>query len=57
MFKKLAKRFLNEEAGLELSEYSVMIALIIVIAVVTITLVGTRINEIFQSLLTALTGV
>jgi len=54
--KGLAQRFWDDESGLELSEYAIMIALVIVIAVVTIGLVGQRINEIFQELLKQLSG-
>ncbi len=47
---KLAKRFLNDEQGLELSEYAVMAGLIIVLAVATIILLGGHINNIFTHL-------
>lgn len=54
MLKKLAKRFVQDEQGLELSEYAIMIALILVIAVGAITLVGEQINTLFGELLSAL---
>ncbi len=47
---KLAKRFLSDEQGLELSEYAVMAGLIIVLAVAIIILVGGHINSIFNKL-------
>ncbi len=47
---KLAKKFWNDERGLELSEYAVMIALIILVAAVTIGLVATNIDRIFGAL-------
>ncbi len=56
MLKKLAKRFWVNEQGLELSEYAIMIALLLVIAVVTISQVGGRINVLFQQLLSKLGG-
>ena len=48
--KALVKRFLKDEQGLELSEYAIMAGLIILIAVVTIGLVGGHINNIFINL-------
>ncbi len=53
---KLVKKFWNDEQGLELSEYAVMIALILAIAITAITLVGDRIETIFGDLLTYLGG-
>lgn len=51
---KLLQRFWEDEAGLELSEYAIMIALVIVIAIVTIEAVGGAINDRFTDLLNAL---
>lgn len=48
--------FVREEEGLELSEYALMAALVIIVAVATILAVGTRINEVFSLLLSALGG-
>ncbi len=53
---KLLQKFWQDEAGLELSEYAIMIALILVIAAATITLVGEKINAVFQLLLLKLGG-
>lgn len=52
----MLKKFIKDERGLELSEYALLIALILVIAVTTITSVGGRINVLFGDLLTALGG-
>jgi Flp pilus assembly pilin Flp len=51
---KLAKRFLNDEQGLELSEYAIMAGLVIVLAVAIIITVGGHINGIFNKLANAL---
>jgi pilus assembly protein Flp/PilA len=50
MFTKLAKRFWNDEQGLELSEYAVMAALIIVALIVIITALSTSIGNAFTNL-------
>ncbi len=55
--KALARRFWRDDSGLELSEYAVMAALIIIIAVGVILAVGNKISEIFGALLNALSGV
>ena len=55
--KKLMKRFLKDEQGLELSEYAIMAGLVIVIAVATIILLGQNIDRIFGVLNTKLDGV
>ena len=55
--KKLLKRFWTNEEGLELSEYAIMIALIIAVAVIVITQVGGEINRVFGILYNALAGV
>ncbi len=47
---KWIKKFWNDEQGLELSEYAIMIALVIVIAVATIYAVGQSINAKFSAL-------
>jgi Flp pilus assembly pilin Flp len=51
---KLAKRFLNDEQGLELSEYAIMAGLIIVLAVAVIITMGEHINNIFAKVRDAL---
>jgi Flp pilus assembly pilin Flp len=43
-------RFLKDEQGLELSEYAVMAALVIAVAVGAITLVGNAIDARFNAL-------
>lgn len=57
MFTKLAKRFWNDEQGLELSEYAIMIAIVIAISAAALTLIGTNLNRIFGYLSTKLAGV
>ena len=52
--KELMKRFWQDETGLELSEYAVMTFLIIIAVVVTMGLLGTRINAIFVDLIAKL---
>ncbi|MCL5279372.1 MAG: Flp family type IVb pilin [Planctomycetes bacterium] len=54
MMKKLAKRFWNDEQGLELSEYAIMAGLIIVLAVGFIIAMGGSISSIFNKLANAL---
>ncbi len=47
---KLMKKFWADEQGLELSEYAVMAALIIVAIIAVIGLLGTTIEGAFQKL-------
>ena len=54
--KKLMKKFWNDEQGLELSEYAVMIALICIAVIGVVTLLGTTIARLFQDLVTRLGG-
>ncbi len=51
---KLAKRFLNDEQGLELSEYAIMAGIIIILAVAFIFTVGNHVSNIFNKLGTKL---
>ena len=55
--KKLMKRFLKDEQGLELSEYAIMAGIIIIVAVLTILAVCGKINGIFSALDTQLGNV
>ena len=48
--------FIKDEDGLELSEYAIMGALIIVVAAATIIALGERINVVFGQILGALGG-
>ena len=43
------KSFLKSEDGPTATEYAVMLALIIIVALAGITLLGTRVNAIFTS--------
>ncbi len=54
--KKLLRRFVRDERGLELSEYAVMAALVIVVAVGAVMALGVEIDAIFDKLLAALQG-
>jgi Flp pilus assembly pilin Flp len=47
---KLAKKFWQDEQGLELSEYAVMAALVIVVAVLVVTTLGETIKSVFVRL-------
>ncbi len=54
--KTLLKKFWEDEQGLELSEYAVMAALVILIAVGAITVLGNTIDKIFSDLNGAIAG-
>jgi Flp pilus assembly pilin Flp len=54
MFKALAKRFLKDEQGLELSEYAVMVGLIVIAVIVIVGTIGDQIAAIFSRLSAAL---
>ena len=47
--------FLKDEEGLELVEYAVMLALIVIGIIVTITLLGQRVNSKFSQAASAIT--
>jgi Flp pilus assembly pilin Flp len=47
---KLAKRFWNDEQGLELSEYAIMAALVIIVGIAAIGLLGGYIEDSFTAL-------
>jgi Flp pilus assembly pilin Flp len=53
---KLAKKFWNDEQGLELSEYAVMAAIIIALTVATILTLKDQIIVAFQDLVNAMKG-
>ena len=46
---KRAKSFLKSEDGPTATEYAVMLALIIIVAMAGITLLGTKVNAIFTT--------
>lgn len=50
----LVKRFLQSEDGPTATEYAVMLALIIIVALASITLLGEKVNSIFSNVETAL---
>ena len=49
-----AKQFLVSEDGPTATEYAVMLALIIIVALAAITLLGQKVNTIFGNVQTAL---
>jgi Flp pilus assembly pilin Flp len=49
MMKKLAKRFMKDEQGLELAEYAVMAALIIAVVVAAIVALRSAIANRFNA--------
>ena len=51
---KNIKRFLNEENGPTATEYAVMLALIIVVALAAIGAIGSKVNTIFTNIVTSL---
>jgi len=55
MNKKIMN-FLRDENGQALSEYGLILGLIAVIAIGVLTALGGKIKEIFQSLVSALSG-
>jgi len=55
-FKNLAKNFLQSEDGPTATEYAVMLALIIIVALGAITGLGTTVDGIFTNVDTTLTA-
>ena len=53
---RTVKRFLRDQKGTETVEWAIIIGLIAVAAIVTIGLIGDRVAELFQELLTAITA-
>lgn len=53
---KKAKCFLRSEDGPTATEYAVMLALIIIVALAAITLLGTKVKTIFETTTSALPG-
>ncbi len=51
---ELVKRFLQSEDGPTATEYAVMLALIIIVALTAITTLGTKVNDIFTNVGTKL---
>jgi len=50
----LVKRFLQSEDGPTATEYAVMLALIIIVALTAITTLGTKVSDIFSNVEAAL---
>jgi pilus assembly protein Flp/PilA len=55
--KNLFNRFVREESGQDLIEYSLLAALIALAAVAAIRLVGVEVDKIFDKIVTELTTV
>ena len=55
-FKERARSFLASEDGPTATEYAVMLALIIVVAIAAISTLGDRVNTMFGSVATELDG-
>ena len=53
MIKKLIN-FCKDEEGATMVEYGLMVALIAVICITAVTLIGTNLNTVFNSVATAL---
>lgn len=56
LHKKLEKLAPNSEKGQDLAEYSLFIGLIALVVVISITLIGTEIRDIFIAIATAITN-
>ncbi|MGE3180522.1 MAG: Flp family type IVb pilin [Phycisphaerae bacterium] len=54
MIKSRMREFLVSEDGPTATEYAVMLALIIIVALAAITLLGAKVNTIFSNVETAL---
>ena len=54
---KTLRKFWADERGLELSEYAVMVGLLLVVALAVILMIGTNIDRIFTILNTRLDSV
>ena len=54
--KNLLKRFIREESGATMVEYAIMVALIAVVAIITIGLIGEQVNSAFTTVQTELAG-
>ncbi len=53
---KRAKDFLVSEDGPTATEYAVMLALIIVVAIGAISVLGTKVSTVFNNVQTSMTG-
>jgi len=47
---KFLKNFWNDEKGQSMSEYGLILALVAVVAIATLTVLGTNIMEMFQNI-------
>ncbi|MDX1623560.1 MAG: Flp family type IVb pilin [Gemmatimonadota bacterium] len=47
---------LNDESGQDLAEYALLIALIAIVVIAAVTLLGTNISGVFDSIATTLGG-
>ena len=51
---KLIRRFWSEDAGQDIAEYAVMLAVILVLVVGTVRLIGSNANNAFSSVASSL---
>jgi pilus assembly protein Flp/PilA len=51
---KLLKKFMKEESGATMVEYAIMVALIAVAVAVTVALIQTEMNAVFQTVVECL---
>jgi Flp pilus assembly pilin Flp len=56
LFDRLEDWLVRREAGQDLAEYSMFLGLIALLVVVSITLIGTQISDIFVVIATAIMG-
>lgn len=52
--RKLLKKFIKEESGATMVEYAIMVALIAVAVAVTVALIQTEMNNVFQTVVECL---
>lgn len=56
MLAKTTRLLIAEESGATAVEYAIMVALIAAVIIVTVTALGTQLNTLFRSVVTALGG-
>jgi pilus assembly protein Flp/PilA len=52
--RQLIKKFIKEESGATMVEYAIMVALIAVAVAVTVALIQTEMNNVFQTVVECL---
>lgn len=56
MLTTLAKALWTDDSGQDLAEYALLIALIAIVVIAAVTLLGTKIQGVFNSIAAALPG-